>query len=164
MDKLNRIITVVEMVQRKIGVLALIIFLLSTLTQIVSRYLGISVLWTEEASTYFFIWMVFMGAAVMINKKQHFSFNLLNQKLKGKKLEILNLVVNSIVLTFSLILLGYGTYITKVFWNYNWISITSIKMGWMWISIPIMGGTMSLYLINHILQNILSIRKTGDKI
>lgn len=164
MDKLSRIITIVEMVQRKIGVLALTIFLLSTLTQIVSRYLGISVLWTEEASTYFFIWMVFMGASVMINKKQHFSFNLLSQKLKGKKLEILNLIVNSIVLSFALILLGYGIYITKVFWNYNWISITSIKMGWMWISIPIMGGTMSLYLINHILKNIHSIRKIEDNI
>ena len=164
MDKLNRIVMVVEMVQRKIGVLALTIFLLATLTQIVSRYLGISVLWTEEASTYFFIWMVFMGASVMINKKQHFSFNLLSQKLKGKSLEILNLIINSIVLIFSLILLGYGIYITKIFWNYNWISITSIKMGWMWISIPIMGGTMSLYLTNHILQNVQSIRNTGEKV
>lgn len=162
MDKFNKIVLLIEGVQRKMGVLALTIFLVSTLTQIVSRYLGLTVLWTEEASTYFFIWMVFMGASVMINKKQHFSFNLLSQKLKGIKLEILNLTVNSIVLIFSLILLVYGIYITKSFWNYNWISITSIKMGWMWISIPIMGGTMSLYLVNHILHNIQSIRKTGD--
>lgn len=162
MNRLNRIVMIVELVQRKMGILALTIFLLSTLTQIISRYLGVSVVWTEEASTYFFIWMVFMGASVMVNKKQHFSFNLLNQKLTGKKLEILNLVVNVIVLIFSLLLLGYGAYITKIFWNYNWISITSIKMGWMWISIPIMGGTMSLYLVNHILQNIQSIRQTGE--
>ena len=162
MEILNKIVTTVDKVQRKVGIIAFVIFLLSVLTQIVSRYMGISVLWTEEASTYFFIWMVFMGASVMVNKKQHFSFNLLSQKLKGRNLAILHFVVNLIVLSFTLILLGYGIYITKVFWNYNWMSIPSIKMGWMWISIPIMGGTMSLYLINHIAQDIKSLKKTGD--
>ena len=56
-----------ERIQLVVGVACLSIFLLTILIQVFSRYLGISVMWSEEVANFSFIWAVFMGASIMHN-------------------------------------------------------------------------------------------------
>jgi TRAP-type C4-dicarboxylate transport system permease small subunit len=141
---------IMEKIQVTFGVIFLSLFFLVIVIQMFARYTGISLIWTEEAANYSFIWSVFMGASVMIHRQGHFRFTMFFNKLTGKAKSILIIFINTILLIFSIALIYYGIIATKNFWNYNWFSIQSFKMGYMFISIPIMGISMTVYMIDHI--------------
>jgi TRAP-type transport system small permease protein len=153
-----------EKIQLVIGVLSLSTFIVAIMIQIITRHLGIAVIWTEEVANYSFIWSVFMGASVAVNKKDHFSFDLLGKKLEGKKRITLVMVIDSIILLFAFSLLYYGIEVVQNFWNYNWASLPAMKMGYVWISIPIMGLTMCIYSINHLLNSVKELKGRGANV
>ncbi|MFC0560382.1 TRAP transporter small permease [Halalkalibacter alkalisediminis] len=147
-------IRLLEKIQLSIGVIFLVIFFIAILIQVISRYLGISIIWTEEVATNAFIWAVFMGAAVMVNRKDHFNFDLLSKLFKGKKRLTLSIVNDSILLIFCAALFFYSLTALTSFWNYNWVTLPMIKMGYVWLALPVMTMTMVIYLVAHIVGNV----------
>lgn len=147
-------IKLLERIQLTVGVLFLLVFFITIIIQVITRYMGISAIWTEEVATYSFIWSVFMGASVMLNKREHFKFDLLLKKLKGKRKKSLYLINDLIILAFSFALFYFGIVVVESFWNFTWVSLPAMKMGYVWISIPIMGGTMVIYTLAHMIHNI----------
>lgn len=147
-----------ESAQMIVGMLFLGLFFITIIVQIITRYLGISVIWTEEVANYSFIWAIFMGAAVMVNRKEHFNFDFLSRKLEGGNRAKLFVLIDAIVLAFALAISIYGFQAVITFWNYNWLAFPSFKMGYIWLSIPVMGITMAIYSIGHILKNVNIIR------
>ncbi|MCA1020569.1 TRAP transporter small permease [Halobacillus litoralis] len=143
-----------ERIQLTVGVLFLITFFVTIIIQVATRFMGVSAVWTEEVATYSFIWSVFMGAAVMLNRREHFQFDFLLKKLKGKGKNSLYLLNDLILLVFSIAIFYYGIEACQNFWNYNWVSLPQVKMGYVWISVPIMGGTMAIYTLAHIFRNV----------
>lgn len=95
----------------------------------------------------------------MLNRREHFKFDLLLNKLTGKSKNSLYLINDLILLVFSTGLFYLGIEAVQNFWNYTWVSIPELKMGYVWISIPIMGGTMMIYTFAHILRNVRSFSK-----
>ena len=82
---MRKIIAGMQKVQILIGGLFLLIFLLTVVTQMFTRYVGISATWTEDVEMYSFIWAVFMGASAMVYEKKHFAFTALNDSLKNPR-------------------------------------------------------------------------------
>lgn len=134
------------------------IFFISIVIQVFCRYTGITVSWTGEVSTYTFTWSVFMGAGVMVYENQHFAFTGMIDKLEGKKKIVLQIFISLMVLLFSITILYYGIVITDKFWDYRWINLPEIKMGYTWLCVPILGFTSSIYSINHIIGYIRSLQ------
>ncbi len=143
-------IKTLEKAQMMLGVVMLSIFFIAIMIQIVSRHMGVSIIWTEEVANYSFIWSVFMGAAVMVNQREHFSFDFLALKLKGVKKIGLILLLDTIVLLFAIGLLYYGIQAASTFWDYNWVALPEMKMGYVWVALPITGLTMAIYTLGHI--------------
>lgn len=156
-------IKILEKIQLTVGVISLSIFFIAIMIQILTRHLGIPVIWTEEVANYSFIWSVFMGASVMLNRKEHFSFDFLLQRLKGVSKTTLNIVIDSIVLLFAIALFYYGIETVQNFWNYTWASLPALKMGYVWISIPITGLTMVIYSLNHLMTSFKDLKGGGAK-
>lgn len=154
MKHLNYFTNILKKIQTTLGVSLLITFLVSVFIQIIARYMRLSILWTEELATYSFAFAVFMGASVMVKENGHFAFSYMINKLDGNKKKFLQILIYSIMLAFVLTSAIYGVTITKTFWNYNWTTLPSLKMGYVWLSLPISMFTMSLYLIEHILTTI----------
>ncbi|MCC5910378.1 MAG: TRAP transporter small permease [Clostridiaceae bacterium] len=144
----------IEKVQLVLGVLCLSVFFIAILIQVFSRNLGISVIWTEEVANFSFIWAMFMGASIMVRSKSHFRFNLMSQKLKGKPKVILEMFINVLLLVFNLIIAYHGVAVVRTFWNFRWVTFPKMRMGYTWMILPIMGITMSIYIIEHIIENI----------
>jgi TRAP-type C4-dicarboxylate transport system permease small subunit len=160
-DDMKKAIDLLEKIQKYLGIIFLSIFIVVVIIQIIARYISISVLWTEEIAVFSFIWAVFMGAAIMVRKEAHFSFDFLKTKLTGIKKHIIDILVNILMLVFTLYMLVYGKEIMVTFWNYNWYSLPNFKMGYVWAVIPLTGMLMSIYIIEHIVNNIIQMR--GDK-
>ncbi|MCM3767629.1 TRAP transporter small permease [Neobacillus niacini] len=156
-------IKMLEKIQLTVGVIFLSIFFVAIIIQIITRHLGISVIWTEEVANYSFIWSVFMGASVMLSRREHFSFDFLLQKLQGSSRATLLVVIDTIVLLFAVALFYYGLEAVKQFWNYNWTSLPSMKMGYVWISLPITGLTMAIYTLQHLIGDFKALKGKGVK-
>ncbi|PBB06491.1 TRAP transporter small permease [Salimicrobium humidisoli] len=152
---------VIERIQTAVGLLFLSLFFGVLLYQIITRHLGISVIWTEELASYSFVWSVFMGAAVMVNRKEHFSFDMLVKKLKGKSLLVLLTVNDFILLIFNSALLVYGIKVVMEFWGNQWVALPFMKMGYVWIAVPIMAGSMIVYTLHHVIDRFQSVSKEG---
>jgi len=157
----NKLTKVVKNIELGLGVFFITIFFITIVIQVFSRYLGISVMWTGEVSTYSFTWSVFMGAGVMTYENKHFAFNSLIEKLTGNKKESLKIFISFVILVFSAAIFYYGVIITRKFWNYRWITLPKVKMGYTWLCVPIMGVTSILYSLDHILGYVNNIRKRG---
>lgn len=158
---MKRIIDLLERIQKYVGIIFLSIFIVVVIIQIIARYIGVSALWTEEIAVFSFVWAVFMGAAIMVRKEAHFSFDFLKTKLTGVKKHILDIIINILMLVFALYMLVYGKEIMITFWDYNWYSLPSFKMGYVWAVIPLTAMFMTIYIVEHIVSNIIKIR--GEK-
>ena len=156
----------IEMMQKfqvAVGGGFLLIFLLTVIYQMLSRYLGISATWTEDVSMYSFIWAVFMGAGAMVYEKSHFAFTSISDMMKNKRVKnILSILISLVMLYFSVLMIYYGLQVTKQFWNYTWINIPSFKRGPTWLCIPLCGLTSSIYLLYQIVDEITNFVK-GEK-
>ncbi|MFD1849588.1 TRAP transporter small permease [Oceanobacillus bengalensis] len=151
---MKRFVQALEKLQITVGVLFLTVFFVVILLQIITRYLGISVLWTEEVANYSFIWAIFMGAAVMVNRREHFNFDFIIRKLTGKKKVSLNIFNDLVLIAFNACILVLGIQVVREFWNYTWATIPEMKMGYIWIAIPIMAGTMIIYSVSHLMDHL----------
>jgi len=151
---MKRIVNVIEKLQITIGVVFLCVFFSVIVLQIVTRHFGISVVWTEDVANYSFIWAIFMGASVMVNRREHFNFDFLIKKLKGKRKASLNIFNDLVLIVFNTCIFFLGIQVVMEFWNYRWASLPEMKMGYIWIAIPIMAGTMIFYSVSHLVEHI----------
>src|SRR5699024_12347400 len=101
-------INTLEKIQIVIGVIFLCVFFGVVVFEIVTRYLGISVIWTEEVANYSFVWAVFMCTAIMVNRREHFSFDFLIQKLQGTKKFFLRIFNDAILIAFIICIFLLG--------------------------------------------------------
>jgi TRAP-type C4-dicarboxylate transport system permease small subunit len=145
--------------QENLGMGLLSVFFLAILAQIIARYAAIPLLWTEELANYSFIWAVFMGASVMVYHKGHFAFNFISDKFSGKKRAWYDICLSVILLCFTVPMTWYGAVVVMEFWDYNWITLNWVKMGYTWLCLPISGGAMTLYLACHIAEDIAALKK-----
>lgn len=155
---MGRFVKLLEKVQLTIGVIFLALFFITIIAQITTRHLGIAAIWTEEVANYSFIWAIFMGAAVMVNRREHFSFDFLQRKLKGAKRIYLSLFNDTVLILFNIGIFYYGLEAVTNFWNYNWVSLPALKMGYVWISLPIMAGTMIIYSSSHLFNHLKALK------
>ncbi|WP_386692440.1 MULTISPECIES: TRAP transporter small permease [unclassified Lonepinella] len=151
-----------EKIQLYLGTLFLVIFVVTTIIQVTTRYLGISATWTEEISVNAFIWSMLLGASVMVRKKKHFSFDFIASALNHKYLPWLIILQNLIMLIFCLLCVVYSSEITNTFWHSRWISFPSLKQGYVWLILPITFLSMSIYLIEDSINQILSLNNCSS--
>ncbi|MGP4080034.1 TRAP transporter small permease [Pseudalkalibacillus sp. R45] len=151
---MKRFVQVLERLQMTVAILFLSIFFFVIMLQIITRHLGISIIWTEEVANYSFIWAIFMGAAIMVNRREHFNFDFILKKLKGKRKTSLKIVNDLVLITFNVFIFLLGVQVAVEFWNYTWASIPDMKMGYIWMSVPIMAGTMIIYSFSHLIDHV----------
>ena len=163
---MRKIIAAVQKIQILIGGLFLFLFFITVVVQMFTRYIGIIATWTEDVEMYSFIWAVFMGASAMVYEKKHFAFTALNDSFKkAESVKKLSIAISVIMMVFCILMTYYGIQLTKQFWNYTWVNIPKFKRGITWICVPIAGITSSIYLLDSIVSNCVSLAncKNGVK-
>jgi len=163
---MNALAHFIQKIQLTVGFLCMSIFLCAIVIQVFCRYVGITVVWTGEISTYAFIWAVFMGAGVTTYENKHFSFDFLVSRLRETKKHYVRFLIALILFLFSVLVFYFGIVISKKFWNYTWISIPAIKMGYTWLCLPLFGASASIYSFKNMLEHmhyiLLEKKKAGD--
>jgi TRAP-type C4-dicarboxylate transport system permease small subunit len=134
-----------DAIEQGLGVLFLLVMFISVLIQIFFRYVLQSPLtWTEEASRYSFIWIVLLGAAFAVRKKEHVVMGVLVKRFPAYLQRYISLVLNSIIL-ISLI------YLLPISWSFFWfikgVSAPTLVISWgfLFFSAPLSIGLMTIH-------------------
>ena len=94
---------------------------------------------SEELLTYSFTWMSLFAAAYVSGKREHMRMGFLADKLSGKNLTILNVVIEIITIAFATL-----SIVTSLSMTQKTASL-GIPMGYIYIVIPITGIVIAVY-------------------
>ncbi len=112
--------------------------------QVLSRFLGISMSWTDEAMRFLFIWFTFLGTGYAIREKKHIVVDFLSGSISEPVLRIIDIFVHLIMLFFIFVLIKYGFEVTQVT-AIQKSSVMRISMSYVFCAIPVSGILMMFY-------------------
>jgi TRAP-type C4-dicarboxylate transport system permease small subunit len=147
-----------EILDKSISVLIAVLMGLMVINvtwQVFSRYvLGDPSSFTDELARYSMIWLGLAGAAYVSGKNGHLAIDILPEKLKGKKLLLLQLFIHSMVIFFGAVIMVWGggnlVYITQILQQKS--ATLQIPLSWIYGIVPISGILVVYYHVFHIVQ------------
>ena len=145
-NKLDKILT---------GLLVLLmsIMVLSTLLQVLARFLDWNVPFTEEITIYAMMWVTLFGSAYAFGVKKHIAIDALIAVLdEGAKWK-LALVIEALVAVFAILVLivGGATFVFMTFKLGQLSPVIQVPKGWIYLALPTSGVVILIY-------NLLNIR------
>jgi TRAP-type C4-dicarboxylate transport system permease small subunit len=128
-------------------------FSLSVTADIVTRTIGRPWLWLQEVTSTFFIYAIFIGAAVATRRNDHLYLTAISEALHGTPRLVVEIIIRLVVLgvAFCLIYFGYINYI-RGFGSFRLPSGTPIAS--LYAAIPLSGALIALFTIEQLVNGI----------
>ena len=128
-------------------------FSLSVMFDIVTRTIGHPWLWLQDVTSTFFIYAIFIGAAVATRRNDHLYLTAISEALHGTPRLIVEIVIRLVVLgvAFCLIWFGYINYL-RGFGSFRLPSGTPIAS--LYAIIPLSGILIGLFTIEQLVNGI----------
>ena len=103
----------------------------------------VSLHWFGEIVELLFAWLVFLGAAVLYSRKEHFMIDWLHKKTEKTPFGTpYRIIINIICLIFSTTLFVEGYRLTLM--AHDWTSVLHMPRRWFYLSMPV-GGLFMVY-------------------
>lgn len=155
-------------IEENILILLLIILTITVFLQVICRYVfKIPFLWGQEVAIFCFSWIVILSAANATINKEHFIIEYFLDKINPTGRKIVNLINYTLMLIYSILMLVKG--LEYAIMGLKRASIYfEIPQFWTYISLPISGLIMIVFLIPFILNNLLlrkdpTLNKKGER-
>ena len=122
-----------------------------------TRYIsGASLAWSAEVSRYCFVWMTLLGTAIAVRDDSHVKVTYLVDKAPRPIRIILQAVNYLIMIGLALVLIVTGTRQTMFIWNTKAAYMRFLSLGWIYLTIPVCGFLMLLFVFADLLELALS--------
>jgi len=148
------------------SVVAMSVMLLIIFAQVVTRYLfGYTPEWSEELARFLFVWVVFLGSALIMGESGHLAVQFLPDKFKGTWMgTALDVIINIAGYVFITLLLTQGWKMTSIM-TFQRAPGLDIPMSWVYVIIPVSCVLMLLYLLKDTIRIVKNIsgRGTGQE-
>lgn len=125
------------------SVLLLVLMVGIVVVGVFFRYvLGASLAWYDEFASYVLVWLTFYGAVAVSYHRRHISFETLAERLGGTGRRVVNVVAETLVLAFQVVLAYYGWVALDAMAFDTAVSIPWVRMTWVYSVLPISGTLM----------------------
>ena len=144
----------------RFAILVMAILVFDVLWQVASRYIMREPSsWTDELAGFLLIWVGLLGAAFATGKKDHLAIDLLPRRLGPEKRKYLDIVINTLIGAFALIVMVIGgTRLVYITFRLNQISSAlEIPVGIVYLVVPISGLFILYYAIDEIVNGPLEV-------
>lgn len=153
LDKLNNVI---EKLSLFVGFILLSVFIIVVLVKVVVRnYLSIPMMWADEVAVICFIWTVFLGAAVAVRQKRHYTVDLAPHKIKLNL--SFDLIAHIIVLLLIYFMIFHGYTFMKMGFS-RFSTALTIPLAYTFAAIPVSGLFMFLFTVEQFIKDIITLR------
>ena len=151
-DRVTRVITRIL----SIFLMALMaIIVLDVTWQVITRFiLKNPSSFTEELAGFLLIWIGVLGASYALHTKSHLGIDVLTYKLKGRKKQVIEVMVYTIILFFALfIMVVGGIRLVGLTFSLKQVSAAmGIPIGYVYLVLPLSGALMIYYSLIAIVQ------------
>jgi len=115
-----------------------VVMVVLVFSQVIFRYVFFySISWSEEFSTFIFVWIVLLGSAVGIRTRQHLGIDTIVRYFPKKTAQILELVTHLIVVLFFFVVL-FSSWEVAMANMARRANTVDIPMGYIRMALPIM--------------------------
>ena len=155
LDRLiGRSFTVLEYVA---GTILLALFALNIVKIAMRYFAGAAWIWLPDFSRLLFVWVVFIGASVLVGRNEHLLMDFFVARLKPATARVLGIGIQLCQVAFFGVMLVWGTRIFVVRLDIPF-DTWDFPTGWAYLAVPACAALMLAYSINLLLK---SFRKTG---
>ena len=139
---------------------------LSVLFGIADRFLfHIGLAWPEEFARFMFIWLGPLTAAILVQRREHFDFSnlvdkLLDEGTKGR--QIYEVLISSIMVGLMILLVIFGLKFAE-FARYHKATSIRISMSYVYLSIPIGAIFIIFFYVVNIYNDIKKIKRLKNQ-
>lgn len=134
--------------------LAMIAIAVICVSQIIARFIfKVSIVWANEASCYLFVYVVFMGAFILVRDKGFICMDLIQSKIPQKGRFLYDLLLQILLVVYAAVFAIYG----YQFAARNAIQVSSamhLPMNLVYSIIPISGCLMIVFSLKNIVEHI----------
>ena len=137
----------------KVSVIAVsVLMVVVTLSQVVFRYVLVAPLpWSEELARYCFVWIVFLGAAIGLERGIHLGVDLLVNLLPARLRTGLSVLSNALIAGLAIAIIYASFPVIEM----NFLQRSpamGVQMSWIYMAIPISMVLMLLICIERIVK------------
>ena len=137
--------------------LAMLSMTLTVLWQVFTRFvIRDPSSWTEELAIFLLIWIGLLGSAVALRRKAHLGIDVLVSRFPEKWARITAIFVFCCVIFFSISVLFFGgiKMVAVVLMNNQISPALGIRMGYVYLVLPISGFFISIYAVEFIITEL----------
>lgn len=129
-----------------------IALLLLILLQVFTRYvMQAGLTWTEEVARMILVWTVMLGAAVAMERNEHYMITVLSAKFRGAFRTWVLVVTNVLGLVFLIALVHYGSLYMATNMKVTFVA-TGVSRGWVYLALPVGAAIMACSLLSHSIE------------
>ncbi len=158
----TKILDIMEMALKVICVCLLSVIVACLSYAVVMRYVFHQPpAWSMELSRFLFLWMVIFGAILVTREQSHIQITFLVNFLPPKVRLIWLNVLRMLMIGFCWVMIQQGLAIYPLV-SEALSPTLRISMGWFYLTIPVCGLFMGIYIAEAIIVSILEFRKTDS--
>jgi TRAP-type C4-dicarboxylate transport system permease small subunit len=158
-----RALDVLERTLMMVCGLTLLGFTTSVMLDIITRTIGHPWLWLQEVTSTFFIYGIFIGAAVATRRNDHLYLTAVSEALHGRARLVVEVVIRLVVLSVGLTMVYFG-YINflRGFGSFRMPSMTPIAS--LYAAIPLAGTLIVLFAVEQLANGVRNGFEHADEI
>ncbi|MFC1885386.1 TRAP transporter small permease [Thermodesulfobacteriota bacterium] len=111
--------------------------------------------WFDEVVEWMFAWMVFMGAAVLWARGEHFRLEWFTKRIKGTPAGYLVAAILELISLFFIVIFFYQALRLTILAK-DWTPVFNVSRRYLYVCMPISGIIMVGYSIRNVLQGVLA--------
>lgn len=135
-----------KILENLIAIVLLFMFFITVIAVVNRQFLNIPTSWSENMAQLSFIFITFVGTAVVLEDESHIKVTVLTERVSEKIHRIFR-IIGRIIMIIFLFIFVIGAYRNVVFnWTTGYPTVTWIKIGWMYLILFISGIIMIYYL------------------
>jgi TRAP-type C4-dicarboxylate transport system permease small subunit len=121
---------------------------------VVARYiLNQSIAFSDELSRLLFIWLVFLGSAVALQREEHLGVRLLHKRMPPRLRRAVDLGGGVATLALTLVLLWQGIDATRQV-GFQRLPVMRVSAAWMYAAVPVSGLLMTWYALVNLVRSV----------
>ena len=145
----------------RVAMAMFLLLILVTLFQVLSRYVfPVPISFTEEVGRFLFIWISFLGAAIVMNRDQHIRLDLFQGRVSRRAYDSMRLAVYVLIALFSVGVLITAPDLLRVA-SRQTASVSRLSMGLVYFVVPLSLSLTLIYSLTHLVKTVRELRGKG---
>lgn len=142
------------------GALLLVMVTLTFLQVIFRDIYNFSMPWSDEVSQFCMTWMVLVGIIWVTKSNQHLNTGLkLHKKLNERQIGLIDSILTLIIVVVTAIVAYHSAIFSLQQWDMESLSIRWVKLGYIFIALPIAMLALCYYYLKDFFKNVAYIFK-----